>query len=239
MIYFRNKTNMITFKLLKNNLLIHCCTIMFFCACTNPEVDVTTEITDTQDSKKEKENECDCSSVDDCISNFNFDCARKYCNQMNYEWDREKEMKKIIKGECIFYASQNEFDKAFSNVDELNIIIEDQNDLNDIRAEVTKLIIIKILNSKGPEEAIKYLHRMPKVGSRLVRNDAVQRKNELIDSIIDRLLEDGNYKLAKKLCLELPTQMLQGTYADGRPVFENVRDEALDKIEQHRALNNN
>lgn len=176
-------------------------------------------------------------SIDICLTRYDFESARNYLALT--KGINKKKLIEIIKSECLYFASQKEFDKAFSNVDELNLVVEDNDDLNDKRSEITKLIILKILQISGTEDAISHLNKMPVVGSRMVRNDAVKRKNELINIIIDELLAQNKFKLAKKLCLELPTQMLEGTYADGKPAFNDIRSEALLKIDEYIRLNSN
>lgn len=92
---------------------------------------LTTDIFMAPDKKREKDlnikieklvnkQDFDCNSIDNCLSNYNFEAARLIANLINQSSEREgaQAFQKIINLESIYWVSENDYDRAY------NIILE-------------------------------------------------------------------------------------------------------------------
>lgn len=85
---------------------------------------------------------CGCDNVDDCLSKYKFEEARKH-GSLSSDWEKTKIFQKIIITESEYWISQNELDKAYNVARELLINFREDTEFGEKKYSELVLIIIK------------------------------------------------------------------------------------------------
>lgn len=113
--------------------------------------------------------DCGCDNVDDCLSKYKFEEARKYAASYpeggwlhgeKFEYGKSEAMYKIIISEIQYWLSQNNLDKAQIGLNELNNLTSDEN-VEKSYAEFSNLIILKYCENKMWGEAESVARQLP------------------------------------------------------------------------------
>jgi hypothetical protein len=150
---------------------------------------------------------CGCSNVDDCLSKYKFEEARKYASNIKEVW-RPKQMVKIISAEAEYWVTQKEFSKALVLCKELSRIkIENKLDFSEgDKQEFYIKTLYSLISAKVQSNNMDGINEL--VDEMYISDEPNSIKSKCYKVIINKYCENRDYDGAKKVVIKLPEQTI-------------------------------
>jgi len=110
----------------------------------------------------------DCKSVEDCLSNYDFKSARSIAALSEGNYDKEKYMILILNEESIYWAKNNDFNRAYNTIIEGKVhyftsLMDDTNQFHYHKAQFTiiEYIVDRLLDTEDFRDAKKWALKLP------------------------------------------------------------------------------
>ena len=111
--------------------------------------------------------ELSCKSVEDCLSNYDFKSARSIA-ALSGHYDKEKYLILILNEESIYWAKNNDFNRAYNTIIEGKVhyftsLMDDTNEFHYHKAQFTiiEYIVDKLLDTEDYRAAKKWALKLP------------------------------------------------------------------------------
>jgi hypothetical protein len=158
--------------------------------------------TEIEKQQEKYQTEFKCDNVEDCLTQYNFDGARAYASILEYSWDKNDAMQKIISSEVNYYISNDEYEKAKTSALEAGkfFIYKDAlpNAINNLIDKEKVSDAISILSKYTFEQAYELDGNNHYNNS---YNDEANYYNDMINSVFTNALFNENKDVLKKCLL--------------------------------------